>query len=289
MEELVIKKDFSDIYEQKYPAPYLEEMKNLEYRISDQTKPLYKHLAERLVNYTKRPVKILDLGSSYGINSALLTHELIMSELDEFFVENNPNPSIKTTQNFFDDLPNNDPNLEFYLVDTSSPALDFAEKAGLCEDSFCVNLEKEKIPYNLKQIMPDIDLIISTGCVGYIGWKSFAKIFENIGEDRSPLPIFAFTLLRIFQLDDIERIFRENSFELIKTRIGPLKQRRFYDEHEMKNTVELLKSRNIDTKNLEQTGYYFADFYVGGPKNIKSTWISWIKNLEDVFVPISGN
>ncbi|MGI0086647.1 MAG: hypothetical protein ACREBI_01630 [Nitrosotalea sp.] len=289
MKELVIKKDFTDVYIQKYPAPYLEEMKNVEYRIPDQTKPLYKHLAERVVNYTKRPVKILDLGSSYGINSALLNHELIMSELDAFFVENNPNPSIKSTQNFFDDLPNNDPNLEFYLVDTSSPALDFAEKAGLCEGSFCINLEKETISSKLQQVMHDIDLIISTGCVGYIGWKSFAKIFEKIGADRDPLPIFAFTLLRIFPSDGIERVFKENNFELLKTKIGPLKQRRFYDETEMNDTLELLKSRNIDTKNLEESGYYFADFYVGGPRNIQSTWLSWIQNLEDVFVPIQGN
>lgn len=288
MKELVMKRDFSDIYVQKYPTPYLEEMKNLEYRIPDQTKPLYKHLAERVVNYAKRSVKILDLGSSYGINSALLNHELVMSELDEFFIENNPNPSIKSTQNFFDDLPNNDPNLEFYLVDTSSPALDFAEKAGLCQDSFCVNLEKETIPSKLQQIMSKIDLIISTGCVGYIGSKSFEKIFKSIGEDKSPLPIFAFTILRIFQLDGIDKVFKENNFELFKTRIGPLKQRRFYDDAEMNNVLKLLKSRDIDAKNLEEQGYYYADFYVGGPRNIKSTWMSWVQNLEDVFVPIQG-
>jgi len=289
LEELIVKKDFTNIYTQKDPTPYLEEMKNLEYRIPDQTKPLYKHLAERIINYKKSPVKILDFGSSYGINSALLNHELILSELDEFFVENNPNPSIKSTQNFFDDLPNNDPNLEFYLVDTSSPALDFAEKAGLCEESFCVNLEKETISSKLQQIIRDIDLIISTGCVGYIGWKSFAKMFSNIEGERGPLPIFAFTVLRIFRMDEIERVFKENNFELLKTKIGPLKQRRFYDKTEMSDTLDLLKRRNIDTKNLEETGYYFADFYVGGPRNIKSTWLSWVQNLENVFVPIQGN
>lgn len=288
MEELAVKKDFTNIYVQKNPTSYLEEMRNLEYRIPDQTKPLYKHLVERIVNYKKRPVKILDLGSSYGINSALLNHELIMSELDDFFLENNIDPSIKSTQNFFDDLPNDDPNLEFYLVDTSSPALDFAKKAGLCEDSFCINLEKETIPSKLQQTMRDVDLIISTGCVGYIGGKSFAKIFSNIKGDRELLPIFAFTVLRIFQMGDIERVFKENNFELLKTKIGPLKQRRFYDEIEMNDTLDLLKRRNIDTKNLEETGYYFADFYVGGPRNLKSTWLSWIQNLEDVFVPLQG-
>ena len=290
MEELVVKKDFTDIYTQKYPTPYLEEMGNLGYRIPDQTKPLYKHLAERILNYKKRPVKILDLGSSYGINSALLNYELIMSELDGFFVENKHEPSITATQNFFDELPNNnDPNLKFYLVDTSLPALDFAEKTGLCEDSFCVNLEKENIPVKLQQTMHNIDLIISTGCVGYIGWKSFSKILENIESDRDSLPIFAFTVLRIFQMADINRVFEENNFELIKTKIGPLKQRRFYNETEMRDTLNLLKRRNINTENLEGAGYYFADFFVGGPANIKSTWLSWIQNLEEVFVPIQGN
>jgi len=289
MEELVVKKDFTDIYTQKHPTLYLEEMGNLKYRIPDQTKPLYKHLAERILNYKKRPVRILDLGSSYGINSALLNYELIMSELDDFFVKNKPNPSIISTQNFFEDLPNNDdPNLEFYLVDISYHALDFAEKTGLCKDSFCVNLEKENIPFKLQQTMYDIDLIISTGCVGYIGWKSFTKILENI-VGRDPLPIFAFTVLRIFQMDDIKTVFEENNFELLKTKIGPLKQRRFYDKTEMNNTLGLLKSRNINTENLEETGYFFADFYVGGPANIKSHWLSWIQNLEEVFVPIQGN
>lgn len=289
MEELVVKKDFTNIYTQKNPTPYLEEMSSLEYRIPDQTRPLYKHLAERILNYKKRPVKIIDLGSSYGINSALLNHDLVMSELDEFFIKNNPEPSIKSTQNFFDELPTENPNLKFYLVDTSSPALNFAEKAGLCENSFCVNLEKESISPTFQKTIYESDLIISTGCVGYIGWKSFAKIFSNIEAEKYPLPVFAFTVLRIFPMKDIERVFRENNFELIKTKIGPLKQRHFYDEVEMNDTLDLLKRRDIDTKNLEDAGYYFADFYVGGPTNLRSTWLSWIQNLEDVFVPIQGD
>jgi hypothetical protein len=289
MKELVVKKDFTDIYIQKNPTPYLEEMKNLEYRISDQTKPLYTHLAERIINYLKRPVKILDLGSSYGINSALMNHELVMSELDDFFVDNNPEPSIKSSRDFFDELPNNNPNLQFYLVDTSSPALDFAEKTGLCEDSFCVNMEKDFISTKFKQTMCSIDLIISTGCVGYIGWRSFANIFATINDEKAPLPLFAFTSLRIFRMNEIEKVFKENNFELLKTRIGPLKQRHFHNKTEMNDTLDLLKRRNIDTKNLEDTGYYFADFYVGGPSNLKSIWMPWVQNLEDIFVPIQGN
>lgn len=288
MEELVVKKDFTNIYVQKNPTLYLEEMKNLEYRIPNQTKPLYKHIIERILNYRKKPVKVLDLGSSYGINSALLNRQLIMEELDDFFVKNNPHPSVKSTQNFFDELPNNDNNIEFYLVDTSSSALDFADKVGLCENSFCLNLEKESGSIEFQQTIGDIDFIISTGCVGYISSKSFARIFDSIKHSKAPLPVFAFTVLRMFPMDYIERVFKENNFVLKKTSLGPLKQRRFNDETEMNDTLDLLKNRNIDTKDLEETGYYFADFYVGGPKNIKSTWTSWVQNLEDVFVPIQG-
>jgi hypothetical protein len=290
MEELTVKKDFTDIYTKKYPFSYLQEMKNLGYRIPDQTKPLYQHLAERMSNYLKRTLKILDLGSSYGINSALLNYELVMEELDDFFVDANSAPSIKETQSFFDELPNKNPKFEFYLVDTSSHALEFAEKAGLCEDSFCVNLEKETIPPKFEHTLNDIDLIISTGCIGYIGPKSFENIFKSIDRyGKNPLPIFAFTVLRIFPIDEIKSIFRKNDFELVKTKIGPLKQRQFYNESEMKKSIELLKNQGIDTKGMEEEGYFFADFYVGGSSNLKSSWLSWIQNLEDVFVPINGS
>lgn len=150
-------------------------------------------------------------------------------------------------------------------------------------------MEKEKIPTKFEHTIHDIDLIISTGCIGYIGWKSFEKIFNSIDKyGRSPLPIFAFTVLRIFPMNEIENIFRKNGFELVKTKVGPLKQRRFYNNSEMKKSIELLNKQGIETAGIEEKGYYFADYYVGGPSNIKSSWLSWVQNLEQVFVPING-
>lgn len=287
MEELVVKKDFSDVYTKKFPAPYLEQMRDVEYRIPDQTKPLYEHITERMINYSRKPINILDLGSSYGINSALLGHELVMSELDEFFIKQHPHPSLSEVHDFFSDLPSNNPNLRFYLVDTSSPALEFAENAGLCEKSFCVNLENEPLSKEFKQTLHNIDLIISTGCIGYIGWKSFERIFENISPNDA-FPLFAFSLLRMFDVSEIALAFKRNNFVLVKTKVGPLKQRRFYDGAEMKKTLDLLKYRDLDTRGLEDTGYYYADFYMAGPAKNSSIWSSWVDNLESIFAPIQG-
>ena len=87
MDELVVKKDFTDIYTQKFPVSYLKEMKKLHYRIPDKTKPLYLSLAEQLIQKLSRPINILDIGSSYGINSALMKYNLEMSDLDDFFLQ----------------------------------------------------------------------------------------------------------------------------------------------------------------------------------------------------------
>ena len=84
MEELVVKKDFTNIYVQETPTPYLEEMSNLKYRIADQTKPLYTHIAERMINQQKTPIKILDIGSSYGINEAWINNGGTRRVLFEF-------------------------------------------------------------------------------------------------------------------------------------------------------------------------------------------------------------
>jgi hypothetical protein len=92
----------------------------------------------------------------------------------------------------------------------------------------------------------------------------------------------------MFPMKDIEKVFQKNNFELIKTKIGPLKQRRFYNDSEMEKSIELLNKKNISTDGIEDQGYYYADFYVAGPSNIKSSWVSWVQNLEQVFVPING-
>ena len=117
MEELVVKKDFTSIYTQKFPTDYLEEMKRLHYRIPDKTKSLYLSLAEQLYKKLSRPINILDIGSSYGINSALMKHDLEMSDLDDFFLQEE-NENLEQTKQFFDKMPSND-HLKFYQIDIS--------------------------------------------------------------------------------------------------------------------------------------------------------------------------
>ncbi|MCV0392441.1 MAG: hypothetical protein K5790_04000 [Nitrosopumilus sp.] len=281
MEELEVKKDFTNIYTKKFPDAYLKEMKKLDYRIPDKTKPLYMSLAKQLYKKFSRVIKILDIGSSYGINAALMKYDLKMSDLDEFFLKTSP--SKEQTKQFFEELPT-DNTLSFNQIDISEPALTFSEDVKLCKKGICVNLETGNLP--IKEI-PRSDMIIATGCIGYIGYKAFSNLFELIKKQQSNFssnpnqwPIFAFSVLRIFDMEKIKKTFDEYGYSIIKSDIKPIRQRRFSDLDEQYKTLSLLHDNNLDTDEFEDDGHFYADFYIASPKKLESQLITMSKNMK---------
>jgi len=274
MKELAVKTDFTDIYTQKLPNEYLKEMNRLDYRIPDKTKPLYLSLAKQLYRKLSRTIKILDIGSSYGINSSLMKYDLSMSDLNDFFFKE---PTKEESRKFFDNIPSDD-TLSFYQIDISEPALKFSEDVQLCKKGICVNLENETLP--IKDI-PQFDMIIATGCIGYIGYKAFSNIFELIKKQQSDNdssapkkdPIFAFSVLRIFDMEKIKKTFDFWGYSITKSDIRPIRQRKFSDSNEKQKTISLLHSMGIDTERLEDDGHFYADFYVASPKKLEKQFV----------------
>ncbi len=273
MNELKVKKDFTDIYTQDSPYEYLKEMDRLEYDISDSTKLLYNSIIEQLENTLSRPINVLDLGSSYGINSSLMKYNLTMSELNNFFL-NEPEPTKKEIKQFYEKCTSND-NINFYQIDISEEALKFSEEMNLCERGMNVDLEDEKL--NLLGSLPKMDVVIATGCIGYIGYKAFSNLLRviknresnsNKSETEYTSPIFAFSVLRMFDMNDIEEVFKMHDYSIIKSDIKPIRQRNFSDSKEKTQTISLLQSMGIDTKKYEDNGNFYADFYIAKSKNI---------------------
>jgi len=285
MDELVVKKDFTDIYGQKFPNDYLEEMRRLHYRIPNKTKSFYLSLAEQLYKRLARPINILDIGSSYGINAALMKHDLEMSDLDDFFLKRE-NTSMEQTKQFFEKLPSNN-HLKFYQIDISDPALQFSEEVKLCKKGICVNLETESFSINE---IPSFDMIIATGCIGYIGYKAFSNLFVLIKKQQTKFsqseidkPIFAFSVLRIFDMEKIQQTFDYYGYSLVRTDLGPIRQRQFSDSEEKSQTVSLLHDKGIDSKDYEDDGYFYAHFYIASPKNLENQLISMSKKMKKVY------
>jgi len=271
MNELKVKKDFTDIYTQDSPYEYLKEMDRLEYSISDSTKPLYNSIIEEFKETLSRPINVLDLGSSYGINSSLIKYNLTMSELNDFFL-NGSEPTKKETKQFYEKCTSND-NMNFYQIDISEEALKFSEEMNLCERGMNVDLEDEK--FNMLGSLPKMDVVIATGCVGYIGYKAFSNLLKVIKNRRSNskeseteyvAPIFAFSVLRMFDMKDIEENFEMHGYSIVKSDIKPIRQRNFSDPKEKTQTVSLLHDMGINTKKYEDDGNFYADFYIARSK-----------------------
>ena len=272
MNELKVKKDFTNIYTQDSPYEYLKEMDRLEYSIPDSTKSLYNSIVEQLEDALSRPINILDLGSSYGINSSLMKYNLTMSELNDFFL-NGSEPTKKETKQFYEECTSND-NMNFYQIDISEEALKFSEEMNLCERGMNVDLEAEKL--NLLESMPKMDVVIATGCIGYIGYKAFSNLLKVIknrqsnsieSETEYVAPIFAFSVLRMFDMKDIEEVFETYDYSIVKSDIKPIHQRNFSDPKEKAQTVSLLHDMEINTKKYEDGGNFYADFYIVKSKN----------------------
>ena len=272
MDELKVKKDFTDIYTQDSPYEYLKEMNRLRYFIPDSTKPLYNSIIEQLENTLSRPINVLDLGSSYGINSSLMKYNLTMSELNNFFL-NGSKPTKKETKQFYEKCTSND-NVNFYQIDISEEALKFSEEMDLCKRGMNVDLEAEKL--NLLESLPKMDVVIATGCIGYIGYKAILNLLKVIknrqsnsieSETECIAPIFAFSVLRIFDMVDIKEVFEMHGYSIVKSDIKPIRQRNFSDSKEKTQTISLLHDMGMDTEKYEDDGNFYADFYIAKSKN----------------------
>jgi hypothetical protein len=145
---------------------------------------------------------------------------------------------------------------------------------NLCERGMNVDLEAEKL--NLLESLPKIDVVIATGCVGYIGYKAFSNLLKVIKNRQSNsiefekeyfTPIFAFSVLRMFDMKDIEEVFEIYDYSIVKSDIKPIRQRNFSDPKEKTETISILHDMGIDTKKYEDDGNFYADFYIAKSKN----------------------
>ncbi|MEZ8030715.1 MAG: hypothetical protein QMC47_00860, partial [Nitrosopumilus sp.] len=165
-------------------------------------------------------------------------------------------------------------NMCFYQIDISDEALKFSEEMDLCEKGMNVNLDDEKL--ELLESLPKIDVVIATGCIGYIGYMAFVNLLKviksrqiNSRESKTEYnsPIFAFSVLRMFDMDDIEKAFETYNYSIVKSDIKPIIQRKFSDAKEKEETISILHGMGINTKEYEDDGNFYADFYIAKSKN----------------------
>ncbi|MEW4467538.1 hypothetical protein AB1K62_06890 [Parasphingorhabdus sp. JC815] len=262
-----VKADMTHIYNQPDPRHYFRELGKVDYKLPDRAKPVFSPLINYLENRKEAPVCALDLGCSYGINAALLKHDIDMDDLhkrwtDPQFDSATPEEIIDADRRFFNDLPVT--NMATVIgLDSSALAISYGNKTGLLDAGMALDLEEEHLPDATAKALLPVDLVMSTGCIGYVTETSFAKLMPVITQGRQPW--LANFVLRMYPFDPIAQELAKHGYVTEKLDNEQFVQRTFVSREEQEGVLERLAHQGLDPVG-EDGGKLIAEFYLSRPK-----------------------
>ena len=261
------KASMDHIYNQADPRSYFNELKKIDYAIPEIAKPVFQKLIDHMQDEDQETVQILDLGSSYGVNAALLKYDLSMNDLYDHWDANQlegtkPEEVIERDQRYFAELDEPE-NIELIGLDQAENAIAYAEDVGLINSGFALNLETDPLPEPAEDVLAPVDMVVSTGCIGYVTEKTFDRLMPVVTRDRQPW--IANFVLRMFPFDLIENTLTDWGYVTEKLSGETFVQREFVSAEEQEQVVEQLLDQGIDPTGKEADGKLLAEFYLSRP------------------------
>ncbi|MEV6772180.1 class I SAM-dependent methyltransferase [Nocardia sp. NPDC051030] len=255
------KASFDDIYTRPDPTEYYARMSELDYLIPELAKPHFLQLIadHRAATGIAAPT-ILDIGCSYGVNAALMRLDVSMKELSANYGTHETPELIARDRALLaehDELPG----VRFIGMDSSAPALDYGRAAGFLHDSVHADLENAEPTEAQRRVLASADLVISTGCVGYVTDRTLLRVARAHG---GKLPWMAHFVLRMFSFDPIQAQLATLGYRTERAP-GVFKQRRFASADEQSGVLNTLRANGIDTAGHESDGWLYAQLYLSRP------------------------
>lgn len=263
-----IKANFDAIYRQEDPRHYYLALGSLDYVIPEVASPAFLQLASRLSAQKGRPVTILDVGCSYGVLSAVMRHGLTMDQLRERYAS----PSIRGLTSarlaafdthYFAGWPGHE-DIRFFGFDISPSAIAYARLVGLIDEGLAADLETSPLSESARAMISKVDMIVSTGAVGYVTEKTFSKLLSAFEPGQEPW--VASFVLRAFDYKSFSLCLAERGLLTERFEGATFVQRRFRDLSEYENTIRILDETGIDPAGKEADGLLHAELFVSRPE-----------------------
>ncbi|MBL6953824.1 MAG: class I SAM-dependent methyltransferase [Alphaproteobacteria bacterium] len=262
-----VKADMNHIYNQTDPRHYFRELNKLDYAIPDTAKPIFQSLIGHLQRNQDDMLHVLDLGCSYGVNAAILKHDLSMDDLYDHWGQAKMKGAtsdqvVADDQRFFADIDNPE-EIMMIGLDQAENAIEFGVESGLLDEGIVANLETEPLSATARKTLGQVDLVISTGCVGYLTQKSFDRFLPAFTEGSRPW--LANFVLRLFPFDAIEESLGRWGYVTEKLEGETFFQREFVSDDEQEKVLEQLRDQGIDPTGKEDEGHFLAELYLSRP------------------------
>jgi len=262
-----LKSDFSEIYTDKDPREYFRVLGQLDYIVPHVAQPVFEQLIRARGETQEEPVTILDLGCSYGLNGALMKYALRYDALRERYTD----PALKTMssaalleldRHFYRSWPKNS-RVRVIGLDPSVNAVSYGEAAGTMDLGLPLDLENSDPTPDQAKALEAVDIIVSTGCVGYVTSKTFRRLAKLARRGR-PAWVASF-VLRMFPYEEIEETLSTLGLQTEQFESATFVQRRFANFEEMEATIKAVEERGLDPRGRESDGLFHADLFISRP------------------------
>ncbi len=261
------KADFTGVYNADDPRAYFAALWDLDYQAPAHGAPVFRRLLRVLGSSCGRP-RVLDVCCSYGVNAALLNHDVSFDELRGRYRWSQRaglarDELAAADRRFFAERRRADA-AEVVGLDVAENAVGYAVEVGLLAEGLVADLEADgPLPGEVGASLADVDLVTVTGGASYVTERTFETIVATGGD--APPWIAALTL-RWIGFDTIARALREHG--LVTERIDGylVRQRRFADEDERRLVHESLERRGVGLSAFERAGWHCAELFVARPE-----------------------
>lgn len=258
------------IYTQPDPRTYFSTLHKLDYCIPQLAKPYFMKLIQECRESRQiLTLNVLDIGCSYGINAALLKCDATMDELYERYCGLDGRAQTRSTLLTRDrELVRSRNRLKyirFVGLDVSYSALSYALLAGFLDGAVHADLEERGPTKGQREQFSGTDLVISTGCLGYVSDRTISQVVSASGERK---PWMAHFVLRMFPFAPIAEGLAELGYETVHLE-RVFKQRRFASPGEQSLVLDTLSTVGVDPRGLEADGWLYAQLYISRPHGTK--------------------
>jgi hypothetical protein len=227
---------------------------------------VFRRIVSQRITITGHPPMVLDLGCSYGLNAALLNHDVTLDDLYARYCSSQvdalaPHELAEDDRVFFGERRLASA-VHITGLDVADRAVTYAHRARLHDCSGSENLERAEPSRALQPILAQVDLIIATGVIGYVSDRTFRRIFDH-SADGHPAWVAAFAL-RWAAYDRIAEALRR--YGLVTEKLPrTFRQRRFADDVERQYVLKELDRMGIDPHGRESDGWLHAELFLSRP------------------------
>lgn len=212
-----------------------------------------------------RPITVLDVGCSYGNNGILLRmpldfHRLAQRYADLTDSELTAAELAQLDRHYFKGWPRHE--VTVIGLDSAAPAVEYAKSVGAIDHGIVADLEAGELTADQKRLLAKVDLVISTGCIGYVTERTFAKILDAV---EGPKPWVASFVLRMYPFAPIAGELARRGIATEKLDGVTFVQRRFNSADECQRVLASLEAQGIATEGKESDGLYHAEFFLSRP------------------------